>query len=153
MRRSRAFVYDERIINRTPDGEHDEFPGIAPHTGPKNTTQSRRRRGAAARLWIQRRAEYDNRSASISEMVAASERLPLLALFLKLDVATVREILDREEFKARDGQSQGRPSPMGQTRSDLLQACIRLVDLLDAPAEIPLKKRAASESAALSERQ
>jgi AraC-like DNA-binding protein len=26
---------------------------------------------------------------------------------------------------------------MGQTRSDLLQTCIRLVDLLDAPAEIP----------------
>jgi AraC-type transcriptional regulator N-terminus len=86
-------------------------------------------------------------------MVAASERLPLLALFLKLDLATVREILDREEFKARDGQSQGHPSPMGQTRSDLLQACIRLVDQLDAPAEIPLKKRVASESAALSERQ
>jgi hypothetical protein len=57
-------------------------------------------------------------------------------LFLKLDLAIVREILDREEFRARDGQSQGRPSPMAQTRSDLLQACIRLVDLLDAFAEL-----------------
>ena len=73
----------------------------------------------------------------VSEIVAASERVPLLALFLKLDLAIVREILDREEFKARDGQSQVRPGPMGQTRSDLLQTCIRLVDLLDAPAEIP----------------
>src|SRR4029077_18157130 len=67
----------------------------------------------------------------VSEIVAASERVPLLALFLKLDLAIVREILDREEFKARDGQSQVRPGPMGQTRSDLLQTCIRLV----GPAE------------------
>ncbi len=73
----------------------------------------------------------------VSEIVAASERAPLLALFLKLDLAIVREILDREEFKAHDGQSQIRPGPMGQTSSDLLQPCIRLVDLLDTPAEIP----------------
>jgi hypothetical protein len=58
-------------------------------------------------------------------------------LFFELDLAIVREILNREEFKARNGQSQGRPGTVGQTRSDLLQACIRLVDLLDAPAEIP----------------
>jgi hypothetical protein len=71
----------------------------------------------------------------ISEIVAGSGRLPLLALFVKLDLAIVGEILDREEFKARDGQSQVRPGTMGQTRRELLQACIRLVNLLDAPIE------------------
>jgi hypothetical protein len=35
--------------------------------------------------------------------------VPLLALLSKLDLAIVRQILDREEFKARDGQSQVRP--------------------------------------------
>jgi hypothetical protein len=69
--------------------------------------------------------------------VAATEKAPLLALFLKLDMKLAREILDREEFKPRTGQSQVPASPIGRTRSDLLQPCIRLLDLLDAPAEIP----------------
>jgi AraC-like DNA-binding protein len=73
----------------------------------------------------------------VSEIVAASESVPLLALFLKLDLSIVREILNREEFKARDGQSQVHPAAIGQTKVDLLQPCIRLVDLLDAPADIP----------------
>jgi AraC-like DNA-binding protein len=73
----------------------------------------------------------------VSEIVAASEKVPLLALFLKFDLAIVREILNREEFQPRNVQSQDRSTPIGQTKSDLLQPCIRLVDLLDAPAEIP----------------
>jgi hypothetical protein len=73
----------------------------------------------------------------VSEVVAASEKVLLLALFLKLDVAVVREILDHEEFKPRDGPSQLRFTPIGHTRVDLLQPCIRLVDLLDAPVDIP----------------
>lgn len=73
----------------------------------------------------------------VSEVVAASEEVPLLALFLRLDMTIVREILGREEFKQRDGSFQARPCAIGETRVDLLQPCIRLVDLLDAPAEIP----------------
>jgi AraC-type transcriptional regulator len=71
----------------------------------------------------------------VSEIVAASEKVPLLALFLRLDMVMVREILDREEFKPGNGQSQVRST--GETRSDLLQPCMRLLDLLNAPAEIP----------------
>ncbi len=73
----------------------------------------------------------------VSEIVAASNRVPLLALFLKLDLSIVRETLDREEFKPRNGQPQLRPKPIGRTNSDLLHASMRLVDLLDTPAEIP----------------
>jgi AraC-like DNA-binding protein len=73
----------------------------------------------------------------VSEIVAASEKVPLLALFLRLDMAIVREILDSQEFKPRNGQSQVRPTAIGQTRVDLLQPCIRLLDLLDAPVDIP----------------
>ena len=73
----------------------------------------------------------------VSEIVAASEKEPLLALFFKLDMAIAREILDREEFNPRNGQSQVPATPIGKTRGDLLQPCIRLLDLLDAPADIP----------------
>jgi len=52
-------------------------------------------------------------------------------------MAIVPKILEREEFNSRNGQSQVPASPIGQTRGDLLQPCIRLLDLLDAPADIP----------------
>lgn len=72
----------------------------------------------------------------VSEIVSASEKVPLLALFLRLDLAVVREILRREEFQAGNGQSHVRSTPISQARSDLLRPCIRLLDLLDAPVEI-----------------
>ena len=73
----------------------------------------------------------------VSEIVAASEKVPLLAFFLRLDMAIVREILAREEFKTRNGNPQVPATPIGQTRRDLLQPCIRLMDLLDSLADIP----------------
>jgi AraC-like DNA-binding protein len=72
----------------------------------------------------------------ISEIVAATEKAPLLALFLKLDITIVREILEREEFKPRNGPSNVPATPIGQTSGHLLEPCIRLLDLLDTPAEI-----------------
>ena len=73
----------------------------------------------------------------VSEIVTASEKEPLLALFLKLDMVIVREILDREKFNPRNRQSQVPATPIGQTKAKILQPCIRLMDLLDAPADIP----------------
>ena len=61
---------------------------------------------------------------------------PLLALFLKFEMTIVREILEREEFKPRNGQSQVLATLIGHTKGDLLQPCIRLLDLLEIPAEI-----------------
>lgn len=72
----------------------------------------------------------------VGEIVVASEKTPLLALFLKFDMAIVREI-DREEFAKRSNRSNVHPDPLGQTQADLLQPCIRLVNLLDKPSEIP----------------
>jgi AraC-like DNA-binding protein len=46
-------------------------------------------------------------------------------------------MLEREQLKPRIGQSNVPATPIGQTSGHLLQACIRLLDLLDAPAEIP----------------
>ena len=73
----------------------------------------------------------------VSEIVSASEEVPLLALLLKLDMAVVREILNQEEFQRHEGSSQGRGIAVGTTTVELLKPCSRLLDLLDAPEDIP----------------
>jgi AraC-like DNA-binding protein len=73
----------------------------------------------------------------VSQIVAASEDVPLLSLLLKLDMAVVREILSQEEFHAPDGSSRARGITIGKTTVDLLKPCCRLLDLLDAPEDIP----------------
>src|SRR5215472_14179955 len=73
----------------------------------------------------------------VSQIVAASEEVPLLSLHLKLDMAVVREILSQEEFQPREGASQGRGIAIGTTTVDLLKPCSRLLDLLDAPEDTP----------------
>ena len=73
----------------------------------------------------------------VSQIVAASEDVPLLSLLLKLDMALVREILSQEEFHAPDGSSPVRGIAIGKTSVDLLKPCCRLLDVLEAPEDIP----------------
>jgi len=73
----------------------------------------------------------------VSQIVAASEVAPLLSMLLKLDMAMVRGILSQEEFQQPEGSSQGRGIAVGTTTVDLLKPCARLLDLLDAPEDIP----------------
>ena len=73
----------------------------------------------------------------VSQIVAASEDVPLLSLLLKLDMAVVREILSQEEFLAPDGSSPARGITIGKTTVDLLKPFCRLLDLLDASEDIP----------------
>jgi AraC-like DNA-binding protein len=73
----------------------------------------------------------------VSQIVAASEDVPLLSLLLKLDMAVVRQILSQEEFHAPDGSSPARGIAIGKTTVDLLKPCCRLLDLLEAPEDIP----------------
>ncbi len=73
----------------------------------------------------------------VSQIITASEEVPLLSLLLKLDMAVVREILSLEEIYASAGSSQGRGIAIGKTTVELLSACSRLMDLLDAPEDIP----------------
>jgi len=72
----------------------------------------------------------------VSQIVAASEDVPLLSMLLKLDMAVVREILSHEEFQAPDGSSPARGIAIGKTTVDLLKPFCRLMDLLDAPEDI-----------------
>ena len=73
----------------------------------------------------------------VSQIVAASQDVPLLSLLLKLDMAVVPEILSQEEFHAPDGSSPARGITIGKTTVDLLKPFCRLMDLLDAPEDIP----------------
>jgi len=73
----------------------------------------------------------------VSQIVAASEDVPLLSLLLKLDMAVVREVLSQEEFHAPNGSSPARGITIGKTTVDLLKPVCRLLDLLDAPEDIP----------------
>jgi AraC-like DNA-binding protein len=73
----------------------------------------------------------------VSQIVTASEEVPLLSMLLKLDMAVVRGILSREEFQRREGSPQGRGIAIGTTTVELLKPCSRLLDLLDAPEDVP----------------
>ena len=73
----------------------------------------------------------------VSQIVGASEDVPLLSLLLKLNMTVVREILSQQEFHASDGSSRARGITIGKTTVDLLKPCCRLLDLLDAPEDIP----------------
>jgi len=73
----------------------------------------------------------------ISRVVEASERVPCLALVMKLDMSIVREFLGREEFHLVDPPAVNTGMSVGETTVEFLSACCRLVDLLDAPQDIP----------------
>lgn len=73
----------------------------------------------------------------VSQIVTASEAVPLLSLRLALEMPVVREILSRDEFPEPAVSSQARGIAVGKTTVELLSACSRLMGLLDAPEEIP----------------
>jgi AraC-like DNA-binding protein len=73
----------------------------------------------------------------VSQVIAATEKKPILGLLLKLDMPRVREILSQHEFHLREGSADARGMAVGVTSIELLDACSRLVDLLDTPQDIP----------------
>src|SRR5438270_5575031 len=72
-----------------------------------------------------------------SQIVEASEEVPLLSMLLRLDMSIVREILSREELPEAETSLQRRGVAIGQARAGLLNACSRLMELLDTPEDIP----------------
>ena len=73
-----------------------------------------------------------------SRVIEASERVPCLALSLKLEMAVVRELLSRDEIQVAEAAAPESPAmSTGETTVEFLSACCRLVDLLDTPQDIP----------------
>jgi AraC-like DNA-binding protein len=74
----------------------------------------------------------------ISQVIEASEEKPYLCFFLKLEIPVVRELLSRQEIQAPQVPSDDPAMATGETTTELLDACCRLVDLLNTPQDIPV---------------
>jgi AraC-like DNA-binding protein len=77
----------------------------------------------------------------VSQIVSASERVPMLSMRLELEMAAVREIISQHEFPEPAISSGTRGVAVGKTTLELLSACSRLLDLLDTPEDIPFLSR------------
>jgi AraC-like DNA-binding protein len=73
----------------------------------------------------------------VSWVAEATEDFPCLALSIKLDMSMVRELLSREEIHIVEAPSDSPAMSIGETTPEFLNACCRLLDLLDSPKDIP----------------
>ena len=73
----------------------------------------------------------------VSWVAEATAELPCLALSIKFDMPMVRELLSREEIHVAEAPSDSPAMSIGETTPEFLNACCRLVDLLDNPQDIP----------------
>jgi len=73
----------------------------------------------------------------VSQVTVATVKEPILGLILKLEMPAVREILAQQEFHLEGEAADARGMAVGVTSLELLDACSRLVDLMNAPQDIP----------------
>jgi AraC-like DNA-binding protein len=73
----------------------------------------------------------------VSWVAEATEEVPCLALSIKFDMSMVRELLSREEIDIAEAPSDSPAMSIGETTPEFLNACCRLVALLDDPRDIP----------------
>jgi AraC-like DNA-binding protein len=72
-----------------------------------------------------------------SQILEASDQVPMLSLFLRLDMPMVREVIGLEELPQTRTPIAPRGLAVGETTPALLGACSRLIDLVEAPEDIP----------------
>jgi AraC-like DNA-binding protein len=73
----------------------------------------------------------------VSWVAEATAERPCLVLSLKLDMSTVRELLALEEIHVGEAPSDGPAMSIGENTPEFLNACCRLLDLLNSPQDIP----------------
>lgn len=73
----------------------------------------------------------------VSQIVNATRQKPLLNLMVTLKMPEVRRILSEEEFLQHEEGSDHRGMAVGAVTVELLDACLRLLNLLDTPQDIP----------------
>ncbi|MGA9390028.1 MAG: AraC family transcriptional regulator [Candidatus Sulfotelmatobacter sp.] len=73
----------------------------------------------------------------VSQVISATAEAPLLCLSLKLGMPEVRRILSEQEFTLTQEPADARGMAVGVASIELLDACSRLLDLLDTPQDIP----------------
>jgi AraC-like DNA-binding protein len=72
-----------------------------------------------------------------SQIVEASEQMPMLSMHLRLDMPTVREVLSREDLPEPEIAVASSGLAVGESTPGLLGACTRLIELLDTPEDVP----------------
>jgi AraC-like DNA-binding protein len=72
-----------------------------------------------------------------SQIVEASDKTPLLVMFIRFDMPTVREVLSRDDIPEAQPSSERQGLAVGETTAGLLSACHRLLDLLQDREDIP----------------
>jgi AraC-like DNA-binding protein len=72
-----------------------------------------------------------------SQVVKASKDSPYLCLRLKLEMSLVRELLSREEIQVTPALTNNPAMTTAQATAEFLGAFCRLLDLLNAPHDIP----------------
>jgi AraC-like DNA-binding protein len=73
----------------------------------------------------------------ISRIVEASEATPCLAMSLKIEMPVVRELLGREDIHATEAASGNPAMSAGRASVEFLDACCRLLRLLETPQDAP----------------
>lgn len=73
----------------------------------------------------------------VSQVIEASEKVPALAISLKLEMPVVRELLSREEIRVAEAPADSPGMAVGEATAEFLCAWCRLVELLDTPQDIP----------------
>jgi AraC-like DNA-binding protein len=72
-----------------------------------------------------------------SQIIEASEKTPLLTMFISLDMPTVRDVISRDDMLPAKIAPHRQGLAVGETTVGLLGACLRLLDLLETPEDIP----------------
>lgn len=72
-----------------------------------------------------------------SQILDASEQVPMLSMFLRLDMPMVREVLSREDLPEPEVSLRPRGLAVGEANAGILGACSRLIDILATPDDIP----------------
>ena len=73
----------------------------------------------------------------VSRVVTATEEAPYLAFFLRLEIPVVRDILNTEGVHVPHSSIGTRGMAIGETTVELVRSCSRMMDILDAPQDIP----------------
>lgn len=73
----------------------------------------------------------------VSQVLEATPQKPLLSLLWKLDLPEVRRVLHEAELPAPSSPSEAVGMAIGVASPALLDACCRLVGLLDTPEDVP----------------
>ena len=72
-----------------------------------------------------------------SQILEASDKVPMLSILLRLEMPIVREIISREDLSEPEASPDERGLAVGQATAGLLGACTRLIGLLESPEDVP----------------